>query len=198
MKRFAVILVALFAFSFCATAQVQTTVPGSERADKIQKKVEELELLNQLLPVLLTKDQLRKMLPVIEEGRKLERDLMKEEIKIMNGLEKTLDTAISDGYKKKKVPNKEIMTEVFTAYRRMANARTALVGMYVGKVLAVVNEELDEGQRKAAAGSIPLSAFGAGVDPEKITDELRLQEWVKRVVLAPAAYPVLLKLYKGS
>ena len=197
MKRFAVVFAALFALSVCATAQVQTTVPGSENADKIQKKVEELEILNQLLPVLITKDQLKKLLPVIEEGRKFERTLMKEEIKIMKGIEKTLDTAISEGYKMKKVPNKEVMTEVFTAYRSMANARAALVGMYVGKVLLVVNEDFDEGQRKAAAGAVLNSAFGPGADPEKITDDQRLQKWIQNVLLAPAAYPVLLKLYKG-
>ena len=64
-------IIALIAFSG-AIAQVSTNDP--HKMGPTLEKMAELDLANRILPLLLTKDQIAKLLPEIEKARKNVRD----------------------------------------------------------------------------------------------------------------------------
>jgi TolA-binding protein len=196
MKR----LFIVFTFLLIASSAFAQSdkIPGSERADRVAAKVHELELLNQILPVLFTKDQLGKILPIIEKSRKAKRQLQIDEQKVMMTLEKELDDAIKEAYAKKKVPTTEITSKVFGTYKNMSTARQVLVGSFVEQIFDVMKAECDEGQRKAAALALQDYVLTDLEKKMELTEENRLRIWIRIVLMNHDAYDVLVKLYKAG
>ncbi len=167
-------------------------------ADRVLRKVRELDLLNQILPVLMTKKQLSAVLTEVEKARAnvkkteaAERDALKE-------LEKKLDPAIESAYKEGKVPEVSVLSEYLVAFAKMNRARGIIIEMNTTNVLEVLKKTLNTGQLAAARNALNPKAFDPSADVTKMTDDEKLRYWVKMVLLDVAAYEVLVRLSKSS
>jgi hypothetical protein len=59
-----------------------------------------------------------------------------------------------------------------------------------------MKEKLNEGQVRSAANSFSPAVFGMEIDKETITEDKRLDYWVRLVLMDNDAYPVLVELSK--
>lgn len=171
--------------------------PGiAEKSDQILDKVTQLDILNRLLPLVLTKEQYGKILPAVEKARQRVRDTQKKEADELKSLEPKLDTAMKDALDKGKVPTQELLKESSALFNQFRQRRL-LVGIEnEDAVLKVTKETLNLGQFKAAVNAFSPRLADPTLDPAKLDDDTKLRLFVRTILLHPGAYDLLLKLSK--
>ncbi len=192
MKLIAIALaIMVFGTSIAAAPTVQRK--SNPDADRIAFKVRRLQILDQLLPVLMTKSQIRELLPLIEKARQSELDMEAKELQEMKAFEPKLDAALADSIKEQKVPKDEFVVEYLKLFSSFKNKRVLLVNVSSGSVLAKMREVLNEGQLKTAEKSLDPRLFGEK-DPEQMKSEEKLMLWVREVMLDRASYDILVDM----
>lgn len=176
-------------------AIAQTSSDAREkRATEISIKARQVDLLAQIMPLLLTSKQIDAILPSIDKARQEVRKAELKEYEFLLKIEKTLDTALSDAYKKDRSPSRDALAETYATFRMFRLRRDAIASENVDTVVEAVRKTLNKGQVKAMAGALKPSLIDPSIDPRKLDDEKRLRFFVSYILLDPAAYSVLSKL----
>lgn len=189
-----ILLVALIALFTCCWAQ--RSDEKAKRSDAILNKIRHLDLLNHILPLTLTKEQIGALLPVIEKCRQSVRKIELMEHDDLVKFESKIDKAVEDGIKKDLVPGRELLNELNKLILAFRVRRQVAIGENVDLVLPVVKKEFNKGQIAVAANSLDPKAFG--MDPEKMTEDDRLKLYIRDILLDMLAYDLLIRLQKGA
>lgn len=168
--------------------------PAQQKADQVLLKARKVDLLNQILPVLMTKDQIGKLLPVIEKARAAVKAVEEKERGELGALEPKLDAAIKEALDKNLVPSRDVLNNAYATFQMMQLRRQSIVNQNVDALLKVIDESWNAGQRKAAAQALRPEAFDPTLDSSKMTDEQKLRFYVRVILLDPYAYDLLIKL----
>ena len=192
IRRYLALVLAVFAVLAPAFASAQ--VPSNPVADRISIKVRKLDLLNQILPVLMTKEQIKQMLPVIEKARQAERDQTAKELEIMTKYEGKLDAAIKAALEKKQVTKVEVLRDLRAMSRGLSISRLAMIGNYTDQVRTKFMSVMNAGQVKAASNALDPRLVDPNADVSKLTTDDRLKLWVRGILLDPLAYDLLVQL----
>lgn len=153
-----------------------------------------LDLYNQILPILFTKEQLRAILPSIERARQTVRETEKLEFEELKKLEKELDAALKDAESNQKIPPPELMTKVSNTLKKLSTARMLIVQMNTQAVYDAFMKATNAGQQKAAANSLNMALIMPGTKPEDLKDEDKIRIYVREILLHPMGYDILRKL----
>lgn len=196
----------LRAFAAALLATMLLTAPLSQtsaqdrnkRADEILKKIRQLDLSDQILPVLLTKDQYSKLLPAIEKARQTVREQEKAEYENLSKLEPKIDEALKEAFDEGKVPPVETMAAYARTFKFMRDTRNVIAELNTNNVLEVIEPTLDPGQRKAIANALKPQMYDGSIDPQSLDEKTKMKFWVKVVLLDPQAYDVLVRLSKRA
>jgi hypothetical protein len=187
-------IVALGSLPFLAGAQIITA--DGKKSDEIMLKIHKMDMVNQLLPVLMTTSQVKEILRPIEDARQAEKMQMSKEAAELRKVEKLSDDALKDAIEMRKVVPQEVMRECAATVKGLTIARTAMATDQVDKVLAKVQVTLDAGQQKAAANSSYVEDFFPGKKPGEVPESTRLRTWVKYVLMDYQSYDLLIALSK--
>ncbi|MBL8039979.1 MAG: hypothetical protein JNM04_01400 [Chthonomonas sp.] len=189
--------IALFSCVLGSMANAQTTkADAGKRADEILAKVHELDLLNQLLPVLMTKEQMRKILPSVEKAREMVKATEKGEAEQLEKLAAKIDPVLKEAYEKNKVPSQDVLLEYAKTFVKLRVVRRSVIESNTTAVLEVVQKTLDKGQLAAARNALDPKLIDPSLDKEKMSDDDKMRFWVKVILLDPQTYTILLKLSK--
>lgn len=162
-------------------------------ADRIALKVRRIEILDQLLPVLMTKDQIKKLLPEIEKARQSEIDIQKDELDEMKAFEPKLDLALAAAIKEQKVPEDEFVVEYLKMFSKFSNKRKFFFTNSAKAIVVKMKEVMNSGQLKTAELSLNPLLFGEK-DPESMTSDEKLVLWAREVLLDRASYDLLVDM----
>ncbi len=196
MKRFLIVLSVVLAIAGAAFAQ-----PTSEKAKQSTatlEKMRQIDLLNHLLPLVMTKEQIRKILPIIEKARRDVRTQEDLEAKILGQYAAKVNKAVQDGIEKGDVPDKELLRELNAVIRTFTMQRAAIASDNTKMVLEIVKTTLNAGQMKAAGNSLDFKLYNPNIKPEEIKDEDRLNLFIQEILLDPLAYDLLVKMQAGQ
>lgn len=184
----------IFVLAACLTsvAMAKPTLTTADDASRILNKMRQVDLLNQILPVLMTSEQLVKLLPAVEKARSAAIEMEKKELDRMKKIEAKLDLAVKDAKEKGQVPPSELQDEIKAVLKEFQQNRTVMVLEQNEAVLKAVEETLDAGQIKAATNSLSV----AKGDASKPSDRERLRRWVRAVLMDPQSYDLLVDLSK--
>lgn len=191
MKYFLAAIIGALALAYAGVV-AQPSEDRAKRSDAILRKAAQLNLLNQLLPLLLTKAQIDALLPAIEKARSAVRRIEQQEFELLAKLEPKLDAEIKAGIDKKQLPAQEVLRNVAITFKAFSISRSAVGAENVDGVLSVFKAKLDKGQQAAAINALDASFLGP--DPSKITDDQKLRLYISSILLDPQAYDLLLKL----
>ena len=192
MRRFGVLVVVL-AMAGAAFAQVAGD-DRAKRSDEILGKMRTMELTNQILPLLLTKEQLRDLLPPIEKARLAVKQAQAEEFGVQKTYEAKLDAAIKDALEKGQIPGRAMLIEMNRVLTALSMKRRAIADENVATVLAAVDKVMNVGQRKAAANSLDPKLFDPTLKVEEMKETDKVRFFVGEILLDPLAYDILVKL----
>lgn len=188
---------ALFAALWlCPTpASAQTTEAArQQKADELNIKLRKIDLYNQILPILLTKEQAVKLLPVIEKARKAVKDTEAAELEGMKKLENKLDAALKDAKEKSAVPTRELIKEISDMIRAFQVRRLEVIGTNTDNVAKALEPVLNAGQKKAITNALDMRSADGVIDTTKLTDEQKFRFFVQTILLDPLAYEILLEI----
>lgn len=189
-----ILLLALLAIFTCCWAQRNDE--KAKRSDAILNKIRHLDLLNHILPLTLTKQQIGSLLPVIEKCRQSVRKIELMEHDDLVKYESKIDKAVEDGIKKDLVPGRELLVEMNKLILAFRVRRQVAIGENIDLVLPVVKKEFNKGQIAVAVNSLDPKAYG--MDPEKMTEDDKLKLFIKDILLDMLAYDLLIRLQKDA
>ncbi len=193
MKLFTAAIALMMFGSTMAAAPVMQKRENVD-ATRINLKIRRLQLVDQLLPVLMTPAQLKAILPAVEKARQQEVDLEARELRELKAIEADLDKELKAAIEKGILPSDEIdaklakLTEVFKLGRQV------LVGSNVNAILTAMKANLSEGQLKAAAGSLNPLILNPNADPAAMSQDDKLRAWIQLVLLDRAVYDLLVEM----
>ena len=168
-----------------------TSDQRAERSTRILAQVPRLDLLNQILPILLTKEQINKILPTLEKAKQAIRETEAKEVELLKTIEAKVDESVKNGIEKGEVPDREILKKVLATFQYFQIARQSVVEANVDRTVEAMKSCMNAGQTKSAMNAIDWKKFNPSLNPEKMSDDEKLRLYVKVVLLDPLAYDVL-------
>jgi len=192
MKRLFLSILAVF--SLCLIACAQTESESTASANRFWDKVDKLDAYNMILPLLMTKEQIRKILPSIEKARERVRTTLKTENEELRRLETKVDAAMSQAADKGAVPSHELISEIYKERVAIAQRRLAMAAVNAEDVTAAVKTALNAGQLKVAENSLNPKDFDPGLKVEEMKPDDKLILFSREILLMPQAYDILVKL----
>ncbi len=167
-----------------------------QRSQALQSKIHEVDLLVSILPLVMTKDQIKVMLLTLEKVRAKQIAIFASEddeiLKLAPEVEDTLTAGITKG----EYPHRELQSKVYNVTRALMLRRQVALNEYIDEVYVSVDRIFNAGQKKAMAGSLAPSYFAPGVKPETLKDEDKIKAFIRIKLLDDATYPLLIKLSK--
>jgi hypothetical protein len=193
MKRFSLavfLIVALAGASFAQDKAAQSNI--------VLDKMRQIDLLNHILPLAMKKEQILKILPIIEKARRDVKAQTDEEAKLLQQSAAKVDKAVKDGIEKGDVPDKQLLRELNAMVRLFSMKRAAVASDNAVMVLDVLKTTLNAGQLKVAANTLDFKIYNPNIKPEEIKEEDRLKLYVQEVLLDPLAYDLLVKIQAAT
>ncbi|HWA83981.1 MAG TPA: hypothetical protein VG820_11125 [Fimbriimonadaceae bacterium] len=174
----------------------QTTAEQGKKSDEVVMKMRQIDLLNQIVPLALKKDQINALLPVIERARAKVAQVEKDEANTLAKLDSKISAAIKKSIEENTPPPKELSMELAKATQDMSDRRLLVVSENTEAVLKVFNDTLDAGQKKVAANSFAAAYINPNVKPDEIKESEKINFFIREVLLDPQAYDLLIELAK--
>lgn len=190
----ALLCAAIVCVAIAPLAAAQTATP--KKLTPLEK-IKRLDIYNQLLPIVMTGEQIKALLPAIESASEKEKRLVLQEAEEMKAMDERLDKALAAA-EKGEVPPRELQQDIHKMFRDFRMRRLALTLDATEDLVALLKKTLNEGQLKAAANSITLAEIAPGKKPEDVTEDEKLRGWVRIVLLDPAAYDLLVEMSRKS
>lgn len=192
---FAVLL--LVALAMVAGSQQQPT-EQQKRSDEILTKIRKVQLYNQVLPVLFTQEQVRALLPILEKHRAEAAKLENEEFKWLQSVEPQFTSALTAAEGKGATPDAKMMDEVVLYFNAFVLKRKDLVNETVASLKKTMKEKLNEGQVRAAANAFDPRGLQFTKPVEELTEDEKLDNWVRVVLMDSHTYYILTDLSKKN
>lgn len=193
MKITAIVAVAATLFLPSAFARVDQD-DTAKKSDLIMSKIVELDMMNFLLPLAMSKDQYSKSLPVLEKIRRYTKKSEEAEAKLLRDMEPKVDAALKDCVDKGLVPKRELRNEIATMLHNFNLVRQGIINENVDTMYTALKNVWTPTQMKIAAQSLDPKDYVPAAKAEEMQDEDKIRLFVREVMLNPAAYDVMLKL----
>ncbi|MBV6459516.1 MAG: hypothetical protein HONBIEJF_02664 [Fimbriimonadaceae bacterium] len=191
-------LLVTLVLGLAAVGAAQTGSKESQKADEILMRIRELDLLNQILPIVFTKEQVTKILPAVERARKEVAKAEQNELEAMKKLDEKIQKAVKEAYATGQVPTRELLGEAAKLIKELTLKRLIVASQNADHVFRVLDDTLNRGQKKAVANALEPSLIDPSLDKEKMTEEEKLRFFVRIILLDPIAYDILVKLGRGQ
>lgn len=174
------------------------TPEQAKKSEEVIKKMRQIDLLNQLIPLVLTKDQVNKLLPAVERARARVKDTQKEEAVILEKLDGKISDQIKKSIETGIAPPRAFLDELATTTMNMSIKRAVAADENVASVLKVFNETCNAGQKKAAANSLAPQLLDPSLKPDQMTEQDKIRFFIREILLDPQAYDILVQLEKRA
>ncbi|AIE83885.1 hypothetical protein [Fimbriimonas ginsengisoli] len=189
----------LFALGASATAQISTpplTTPKAADSDRAIIRIRQVDMLIQILPLTLRKDQYGPILTALERARAKEKQIRSLEDDDLAKIAKKLEDAVNNGIDKGEYPPKELQVEAAKLMRAMGIRRQIATAEMTDEFVEATKGVFDDGQKKVMANSLDLVLDQTKKDSMKEEDKVKF--FVKRIFLDEVTYDLLLKLQKHA
>ena len=167
---------------------------NANNLDRFDYKVRQIQLYNLLLPALLTKDELHKILPAIEKARQKVKDVHKTEVDLLKPLLGKVNDALKAAAERGAVPPKELVDQIAVMRGKIAVGRYLFAQLNTQDVFDVVKKTVNAGQFKVIANSLNPKDFDPKAKPDEMTQDEKVEMFVKEVLLNTEAYDLLVKM----
>lgn len=190
------LLISLSLLTVVVGAQAQAVAEDrSVQASTILMKTVQVDLLNQMLPLLFTKQQWGKVLTAVESCRETVRSTERNEFEELKKLDGRLTAAIEAAIQKGELPKPELIVEYKGRFLAFEKTRQFMAIQNVEKVYEVFNAVANTGQKKTAMNSLDAKRYGK---VEEMKEEQKIKLYISEVILNPLAYDLMRKLLETA
>jgi hypothetical protein len=192
MKRFALVIAACLAMSVSVLAQTDSATKSAE----IQLKMRQNALLIQITPLLMSRDQLNKLLTDMEKIREKQKKIYAMEAEILAKLEPDIDKSINAAVETGSYPSKETQAKINKAITNMQLNRAIESGKMIEDLLAFCKKNFNEGQLRCMRGSFEPELIDPVGKGKNLKDDDKLVYFIRMIFLDDQTYPILSRMYK--
>ncbi len=193
-KQFLVVL--LLAISCLSFGQTKND--KDIRSDEVFGKIREIDLLFNILPVLLTKDQINKILPALEQARAAVRKTRDIEYDEFMKAEPAIDKSIEAATAKNVLPSRQDRANWSGLIASLDKLRQFAVLQEIAIVTPVLEQSLSKTQLKVMANMVDPRVFDPKAKPDEMTQDQKLTLYVREILLDPRTYDLLVKMAKAG
>ncbi|MBI1331534.1 MAG: hypothetical protein JST12_11155 [Armatimonadetes bacterium] len=190
------VLVAMIAMAAPFAAFASAPTQGSADVDKILYKIQQLNLIKFIQPILLKKSQYNDLLTVIERCRAKENDIKDLDAKELKKVEGDIDTALSGATNDGKYPSRELQEKLIKVQDALVTRRRIATNEMVDMIYEVCKKTLNEGQMNVIKNLIDPSFVGGKTD--KMTDEQKIRLFIQQIFLDHMAYDLMREMAKHA
>ena len=195
MKILRILMIALAALTV-SVGMAQPGTANAQKADAAMEAIRKLDLLNQILPIVLTKEQVNQLLPVVEKARAKVRLTMQREAEELGKMQSRLDAAVKEATDNQKLPDKALLAEANKLINTLTLVRQVITEENTDLVLEQLKKTCNAGQLKTAANSLDPRYYGSTAKPAEVKEETKLRLFVREILLDALTYDLLLKMAK--
>ena len=185
------LLVSLFAVSLAQPVDPQMAKESTDIATNMRK----IELLNELLPLALQRNQIQQILPVLERIRSNQQKALVKEHQLLLDYQKSSAAAVDAGIKGK-LPDPSYVRDILAFYKAIDIARQVAAGENIDKLYPVLTKILDKGQQKVMANTLTVQFFEPDITAAEATDEQKIRIFCREIFLDPLTYDLLIAMAK--
>ena len=187
------LFVSAFIFFMALGSPVQITRNDPHKIQPVLDMLAEIDAANQVLPIVLTKEQIKKLLPVIEKCRQNVRNQEKKEADRLKALKAEADKVHAEAVRGL-VPSQEFLDKVNKLFDTFDNEARGVIIANTIIILDALKGLLHEGQKRAVIGVVDKIYNEETKTWEEGSDERKLGYFGIRVLLSDSAYQLLVKL----
>jgi hypothetical protein len=187
------IVIALIAMLLFTGALAQVSKNDPHKMGPTLDLLADLDLANRVLPLLMTKDQIKALLPDIEKARKNVRDQEKKEADRLAALKPEIDKYHKEIFEGK-IPPQAFLDKMTALFKKFENER---IGVKLANALILaeaMNKNLNEGQIKAAVEVVDKIYDEQNRKWEDGTAAQKLQYYAITIFMGERTYDLLVKL----
>lgn len=190
------ICLGLCLLSVAAFSRQEIVTPKGANSDQTLLKIHQVDMLTQLLPLAIKKDQFNPILIAIEKARANEKKIRAMEDSDLEKIDPELGDAVKNGIEKGTFPSHDMEVRAATLLRAMGIRRQVALGENIESVYEAVKATFDLGQLKVMANSLDVSAFDPNLKKDKMDEPARVKFFIRQVLLDGVSYDLLIKLQK--
>ncbi len=168
------------------------------RADLTLRRFNEIDVLGKLVPVILTKPQIRALLPALEKARALELDVRLKDAAEIEKLDAEATKAVEAGVNGGVYPSKELQNKIIKITGALAIRRQLALGEMVDLVYDACVKNLDAGQLKVMANTLKPEAYDPRFKSATMSEADKGKFFVRIVLLDGITYDLLLRMSKDK
>lgn len=180
-----------------------TALPGTEaeraqinRSGATLDKFNQIDILGKLLPVALTKEQIRALLPSIQKARQKEFEIrLLDAVEILK-LDADVNKAIDGGADRNEVPSPELQNRIRKVTGAIFIRRQIATTEMIDAVYEACQKNLDAGQMKVMASTLKPELVSPGVKVEG--DEANIRFFIRYIFLDGLTYDLLRRMSKPA
>jgi len=183
-----------------ATPAFSQTIDAAKAAhsQEVQTKMRKVDLLLQIMPLVLRKDQFSPILAELERIRKKQSEVLSREDDEIIKLEAKLDEALKKANEDGVYPSRELQLECFKLTRALGTVRNMARTDFASELFKVVDTVFDKGQKAIAAKSLDWKLMDPSLKLDEKPQADQIKFYLKLVLLDPLAYDVLVDLSKKA
>lgn len=168
------------------------------RADATLALFDQVDALGKLLPLVLTKAQIRDILPAIEKARAKELEIKLLDADEIAKLDAESAKAVQAGVEGGIYPGKELQGRISKVTGALALRRQIAFGEMVDTVHEALVKTMDAGQLKVMASLLKPDSYDPRLKPATMSETEKQKFFVRIVFLNGTAYDLLLRMSKDK
>jgi hypothetical protein len=166
-----------------------------KQSDEIFLKLRKIDLLDQLLPLLLTKDQINhNLLPAIEQARSKMKQILTDEDTELAKFDAETTEVLNNAMTKDVYPPKDFLKRVAAKTRDMSIKRSVNMSLITADLAKILDATLTDGQKKVMENSFDTSFVDPSKKPEDVKPDTKRLFFINRVFLDPLTRELLIAL----
>lgn len=199
MKRAVQFVIAGLALSLATSAAGQgITTPNGGKSDATTLKIHQIDLLVQLLPLAIRKDQFNPLLSALEHARSDVRRLEAAEDADLAKIDGEVSDAVNNALEKGVYPPKEMQLKWAKLYRDMGLRRQIDLGVITSNAVEALEKVFDAGQVKVMENSLDPYAMDPSIKKDSLDKDGKIRFFVNMIMLDNSTYDLLVKLHEKA
>lgn len=191
-------LLALTAAFSPVLAFSQEISPAIKAGNEVLIKIQKLNVIKFVTPLLLKKDQIYSILTTLAKCRSKELEIRELDAQELKKLDAKVTKALNDSLEGGSYPKKELQSEIIKVQDALVIRRRIATNEMVDMVLETCKKTLNEGQMTAMKNLIDPSYMVGNTKADKLPDEEKVKLYIREILLDGMTYDILKTLGKNA
>jgi hypothetical protein len=193
--RILLVLGLALASSLCFAQDI--TQAGKD-VDQTLLKINKLNILKYVTPLLLKKTQINALLTTLEKCQAKQKEIVALDARDLKPYEAELDKAIDSALNDGSYPKREFQGKIIAIQEALLVRRRLATNEMVDMLLETSRKNLNEGQIAVMRNLTDPNYVEGQTKASKLSDDEKTKLYIREILLSPLAYDILKQLAKRA